>query len=737
MDLNTIQVILFVVVLVWSAFSLITYAARRSDNKGALRDLKQSGESLRQLSAEEQTLVQPFLFHPANPDKPASLISPEVFSLTGEFIRHGLETGQGGTTLHDTLGDVDVVLPYDARSFLQAEYNEAEVVMTEKFAIVVALNGQFDLSAGRERELRRQKQHQQWSHGQVGALQDVVDGDAPATDSNAAKPAAEATPTEAFGRVEILSQRDETPAEIGYRRQPGIAFWPSVLWLLVCICLALTDDGASLFWLFLAFALGALALWLTWRKRSLGTPQKVNRSRGVLHSVTLANPDNSLFMTEHLFLGDKVPVNLPAHWAAHMLLPDDGRVEVEMRVEDYGVLRLGQQFSVDEEQRLFPHAFWGRQLSLSLVGLLAGLGLWAVADDLGADLAQTGAWISGNEARSYPSAAALLQDPPGLGGFLEQQGQGRCDLQYRQDGVTLGFDCQRLRWGGDPLPQASLSLDPAVRELYSGTFLRTESNAMLDIMLKTQMYRQMESDPSAIYNMRDIKAQLLVGLSDTVLRIESACALVIDGVSANCTAFKRRFVERLLIGEAEQPETWEQLLKLAQDGALKAKGHSDEAMIVSRFAEELRRQAKTSMQPLVQQAISKALQPALLAQRGGVVLIQEGVYGDLAVSYSDDEDLLEVWGQQQRMISGEVSTPFKVKGMVVYLGRDASDTPEIVLDPSRTLDNPWSALAHVLWLLLALGLVLVHVPLLIKLWRQEQARHVAFQAHFQTLKQQV
>ena len=157
MDLNTIQVILFVVVLVWSAFSLITYAARRSDNKGALRDLKQSGESLRQLSAEEQTLVQPFLFHPANPEKPASLISPEVFSLTGEFIRHGLETGQGGTTLHDTLGDVDVVLPYDARSFLQAEHNEAEVVMTEKFAIVVALNGQFDLSAGRERELRRQK----------------------------------------------------------------------------------------------------------------------------------------------------------------------------------------------------------------------------------------------------------------------------------------------------------------------------------------------------------------------------------------------------------------------------------------------------------------------------------------------------------------------------------------------------------------------------------------------------
>ncbi|KAG1244676.1 hypothetical protein G6F65_021664 [Rhizopus arrhizus] len=75
--------------------------------------------------------------------------------------------------MHDTLGGVDVVLPYDARDYL-LEDNQAEVAMTEKFAIVVALNGQFDIAGGRDRDLRRQKQGQQWSGGKVGALQDVV-----------------------------------------------------------------------------------------------------------------------------------------------------------------------------------------------------------------------------------------------------------------------------------------------------------------------------------------------------------------------------------------------------------------------------------------------------------------------------------------------------------------------------------------------------------------------------------
>ena len=126
------------------------------------------------MTDEEQALVQPFLFDPAKPKKQAQLINDGVYPLHGAFVRHGIEASQGGSTMHDTLGDVDVVLPYDARSYL-VENNHAEVVLTEKFAIVVALNGEFDLAGGREREQRRQKQDQQWNNGRTGALQSVID----------------------------------------------------------------------------------------------------------------------------------------------------------------------------------------------------------------------------------------------------------------------------------------------------------------------------------------------------------------------------------------------------------------------------------------------------------------------------------------------------------------------------------------------------------------------------------
>ena len=90
-------------------------------------------------------------------------------------------------------------------------------------------------------------------------------------------------------------------------------------------------------------------------------------------------------MSTQLFLGDKLPVNLPDHWRANLQLPDDGRVDMDLRVQDYAVLRLGGNYSVDEEQRLFPRVFWGRHMTLALTGLAALGALWAVAPNLPGD----------------------------------------------------------------------------------------------------------------------------------------------------------------------------------------------------------------------------------------------------------------------------------------------------------------------------------------------------------------
>ena len=222
MDLNMLKLGLMLIILIWSIYSGITYMARRSDNKGALRDLRQDGQPARRMTDEEQALVQPFLFDPAKPKKQAQLINDGVYPLHGAFVRHGIEASQGGSTMHDTLGDVDVVLPYDARSYL-VENNHAEVVLTEKFAIVVALNGEFDLAGGREREQRRQKQDQQWNSGRTGALQSVIDLEVDPPEADEAPPTAEQLAQaerelDDATRVEILAQRDETPAEVAARQ---------------------------------------------------------------------------------------------------------------------------------------------------------------------------------------------------------------------------------------------------------------------------------------------------------------------------------------------------------------------------------------------------------------------------------------------------------------------------------------------------------------------------------------
>ena len=281
MDLNMLKLGLMLIILIWSIYSGITYMARRSDNKGALRDLRQDGQPARRMTDEEQALVQPFLFDPAKPKKQAQLINDGVYPLHGAFVRHGIEASQGGSTMHDTLGDVDVVLPYDARSYL-VENNHAEVVLTEKFAIVVALNGEFDLAGGRERELRRQKQDQQWNSGRTGALQNVVDlrSTRPRRTRRRPRPsswlrpsASWTTPRGSRSWRSATRRRPKWPRVRGAVSASGCRCcgpWPSCAWG--------WRAGRGMPFAAGAGALAALALWLTWR-RPVPAAQKVNRAR--------------------------------------------------------------------------------------------------------------------------------------------------------------------------------------------------------------------------------------------------------------------------------------------------------------------------------------------------------------------------------------------------------------------------------------------------------------------------
>ncbi|MCY1195382.1 Intracellular growth attenuator protein igaA [compost metagenome] len=718
MDSNTIRIGLMLIVLVWTVVSGITYMARRSGNKGALRELKQEGQPLRRMTAAEREMLQPFLIHPAGPRKTARLANDGIFPLRGAFVRHGISSNQGGSTMHDTLGGVDVVLPYDARDYLR-EDNAAEVAMTEKYAIVVALNGEFDLAGGRERDQRRGRQERQWSAGKTGAMQNIADPETEAP--GAAREEDGHEPAEAM-RVEILGQRDETPAEIADRRHPGIAFWISMLWLLVFAGLAATAAGGGAAFAGAAAAMAVLALWLTWRKRALGEPQKVNRARGELHAIVLTNPDNAQAVSAQLFLGDKLPVNLPDHWRATLELPDDGRVDVDMRVEDYSVVRLGGSHSVDEEQRLFPRVFWGRHATLALTGVLAGAALYASADSLKGDAALASAWLRGVPPRAYASAAELAQDPPGFGVPVSLQGRARCELRPGDSG-KVDFDCGRLRWGGEAPQPGRLEVNAAVMQLYSGDFLKTRPNPMLDVLLASQIYGRMRDNPMAGYAARNVSALSVAGLSKTVLTIEQACDLATGESIAACDELKRAFAANVLLAK-EGAGSWLELHRMAEEGAFQGKGRGDDGVMFSRYVDEVRRLARSSMHTLIEAALDRASRGAMETQRGGVVLrVLPGPYATLPrLRDTANEGLLAAWNQQLHVLSPDGAMPFEVSGMVAGAGTDSSGVPEIAVDAGRSLDDPWPSLARMAWLLLAGLLVLAHLPLAVVRKRESSAR---------------
>ena len=427
-------------------------------------------------------------------------------------------------------------------------------------------------------------------------------------------------------------------------------------------------------------------------------------------------------MSTQLFLGDKLPVNLPDHWRANLQLPDDGRVDMDLRVQDYAVLRLGGNYSVDEEQRLFPRVFWGRHMTLALTGLAALGALWAVAPNLPGDLALTRAWVQSDGPRSYASAEALAQDPPGFGQPVSLRGAARCELVQGTSEQAARADCDRLRWGGAAPTVPELEIDPAIMALHTGEFLRTRANPMLDMLLQSQVAQRMRTNPMAAYNMRGLSFYRVSGLTDTVLAVERGCAVAGRDAADACGALKAALVEHLLFAD-DEPKNWAELLKLAQDGAFKRKGLNDESAIISRNAETVRARARSSAFPAIMQAMNRAAAAAQASQTGGVALrVWPGPHAMLpSIIAKNEEDLLSSWSRQSRIVAQGEPLPFRVDGLVSGVRRDASGLLELSVDSERSLDEPWSSLAYTAWLLLAALLVLVHLPLAVIRLRQAGA----------------
>ena len=731
--MGTLNLLLTLAVLGYSLYSGITYMTRRSADKSALRTYQDSGTPLRDLSAEERAALQPFLVHPLKPTQPLPLKREGVFALEGPYVRHGISV-QGNSTMHDTINGVEVVFPYDARDFL-SDYCKAEVVFTEKYALVLRLDGGFELLAARDRATRRQVQEQQWTSGRQGELADIDPAAVEqVSEAQAGEPAAGEAASAAHSRLEILGQRDETAAEVAERSTPGLGLLPGLFFILGFVGLgiaSLVDRPQRPYWWVPALACMALAAWLTWRRRSPGAPQKVNRVRGQVHAIALPVNGQVTLASVQWFIGDKFALKIPEHWRAHVLPSETEARDIDMRVGDYSLLRLDKDLSIDEEVRRFKPVFWGRHLSLFLVGLSAVLGLVVLSQDLRADLLLGWNWARHGQAQVFDTAAALEAAKLSPGSPVRLSGQARCEL--RADGAEQPLiDCERLRWNGEAPEVPAAEPDAATLALHSGDFIATRSNPRLEMMWRLQqqianggLYGS--TDPYQAYRDSQKAPKLVAELARVIQTVESACQPdpapapeLAQALAAPCRALRDTLVSALPEVDGAALD-WAGWLKAANEGVLV--GEREAGVMMSDELARVVGAARAVADVRIRQLTRQVAQHIQRTQRGGVVLqVTPGTGTLLPQQPGATEDSLETLRRVKAVAAAESLADFRVDALLTVVDRDPSGAPVLALDASRSLADPWPSALRVASLAIAVLLVLVHGLLLVVGWRRATSR---------------
>lgn len=396
-----------------SAWSLLVYYSRRSDEKTRLQEVTSSHQTTRSLTPDEEAALQPLLAMPPTPGKPLVLKSTGVVRLHGPASSHSV-TIQGHTTQHRAIGGVEVLLPYDALDHLQ-EHNDAEVVLTDRCAIVIGLNGSFDLLQARERARLQQLSDQQWSKGTSGTS---------GANAEDAMPGA--------GDLRVLRQRTETDAELATRQ--SLVSWGLASGLLMVGAAAMTAshiEDAGWFWLPGTIGAVGAALLLRWCLTRGRQPEagKVNCAQGSLMQVSVAATGSGV-TTQRYVLGSSQAVNFPHHWLPFVQL-GAAQVDMDVRLADQQVVRY-RHLSLDEEQRRFPQVLWGHHLLLAVVGGLLAMAAWLFSYDLHSDARVLQAWASPTIERPDELAA---------GRMVRLNARARCGLGQT---IERAVDCTRL-----------------------------------------------------------------------------------------------------------------------------------------------------------------------------------------------------------------------------------------------------------------------------------------------------
>lgn len=710
-------IVVKLLLLGFALVSYLIYQSRRSANHDALQVLRRTPVT-RPLTEPEIAALEPLKV------TENLLFQPEVRRLTGPYRQHGVSINSG-TTLHDTINDVTVLMPYDAPAFVGAE-NDAEVVISGDIAIVVTLNG-FDVVGGRQRAVAG-----------TPATAAATDA-APARSERApgsVAPAALTTPT--ADSVEWLHQRTETAVEAQLRLQQRWKKALALAWLATAILLWLgaCPLGRIAQTMFILGGLGCVLVGILLalrRPRADALPRRqVDRARGPLLMFTQRAAGNAAVVNTHALLGDSLKLHLPAHWRNSGRVTSGESVEIEVDRDSGRVLGLGNGWSLEDEQRRFPEARWRTPLLLSLVGGFALMLSLAGNDGVIPKLKTSIAAIMPGKVREDASAQSLLKNPPSRGDTLQLSGTGFCaPASHRDDSgeMIAGADCLQIRWGGKPVKAGSLQLDPALMALYSGNYLQTRrssSQAMLTAMMAGTGNYPLGASPSVLE---------VSGLHDLVALLETVCATA----SAECDALKSSLARALQLEVHDEngsrlltdwPALAQELRKL---GDFPPAFNSIELNIAD--VENIRGLTRDFASADIAHALSRQTAQILAQGEDGVTLAMDERVADPSAEDADSggdygsgdhhgaNGLLEQWQRTQQLLGKE--SPFQINARVIGVTQTGNglrvELSALDGDPSKTP----SAIGGTLLLLLTLALLGSQLPRLFIGIRDARRRRTA------------
>lgn len=688
-------------ILLLSLLGAVIYAGRRRDARYAIRALRKT-PVVRALDEAEFAALEPFRLTGQLAE------SREVRNLADPY---SLEHDEA-QLLHERLGEVEVVLPYDARQFVPAQ-PRAEVVLGHSQAIVVRMNG-FDIAAGLVREQVAKAEHYAWlaTERQTTPAPPVDD----AAQGQGLAPVA--GPQIDCCSSDLPAQREETPEERALRQPQWLGLPSAGCYLLACLLLWLgTMRVLDLPWLMLVAGIVSASVGVALtrpRRRPLPAAGTVNQFKGTLGEPRPQPIGQVEIDTPVLEIGN-VQVNAPRHWCTGHALPLGQPVIAEVRTADRYLLSLNPGRSLVEEARRLPPSTLGRHLVWLGTAMLATL--WslqagnAVFDDL--RIARHALHVPA--LRSDPTPATVLAAPPRPGDRVSLQGDGTCGIAaLLAAGHTLAqSDCRQTLWGGPAIELPGIVLPPTLDLLDRDDAMRVEISRLELLALQSTF----PSRSTAGHRNR------ILGVAPLVEALERVC---LEGVVA-CDALRDRLLELLLPALQEKAggrvprvdgNRWEYLSDTLRG---LAQAHDDTVYLGGADLKALYEIQLAIVREFAQHKLADIGSIALATPTDGLVLIDVHRAADIRPSVV--EAPLEHWQHTRDQVSQQ--RPFALRGWVVGREHDVHGL-RLHID-TRSEASPFTAaLVHSVWRALAVLLLGVQTLLLLRCTRQTHFHHATW-----------